>query len=71
MLISSQHMPDSRLKKLVKGYLACVRYMDHQIGRLMQTLKESPHAENTVVVFLSDQGHEFGQRGRINKYSLW
>jgi len=64
-------MPDSKLRKLVKGYLTCVSYMDHQVGRLMTALEESPNTENTVVVFLSDQGHEFGQKGRINKYSLW
>ncbi|MEM6979735.1 MAG: sulfatase-like hydrolase/transferase, partial [Planctomycetota bacterium] len=37
-------------------YLACVEHLDHSIGRLLATLEELKLSENTIVVFLSDNG---------------
>ena len=45
--------------------------LDYQIGRLLDALEKSQHKDNTVVVLLSDQGHALGQKGRLNKFSLW
>jgi arylsulfatase A-like enzyme len=37
-------------------YLACVKAVDENIGRLLEFLEQEGLAENTVVVFSSDQG---------------
>ena len=37
-------------------YLAALEHMDHSIGRLMTALDETGQRENTLVVFLSDNG---------------
>lgn len=47
-------------------YAAMIDRMDQNIGRLMRTLKETGEAENTLVIFLSDNGgcaEEPGGRG--------
>lgn len=36
--------------------LGCIAQMDVSIGRILETLRESGQAENTIVVFLSDNG---------------
>lgn len=41
-----------------------VRYMDKIVGRLMGTLDEAGVADNTVVVFLADNGTDQGLRNR-------
>ena len=40
----------------VEAYLACVTYVDHEIGRLLDALDESSLATNTIVVLWSDHG---------------
>ncbi|MFP6766287.1 MAG: sulfatase, partial [Planctomycetaceae bacterium] len=55
----------------VQSYLACVRWTDEQVGRLLNALDHSPHAENTVVVLYSDHGFFLGEKQRWAKQSLW
>lgn len=55
----------------VRSYLASISYMDHQVGRLLDTLEASPHADNTIVVLWSDHGFHLGERQRWGKRSLW
>jgi arylsulfatase A len=52
-------------------YFGCVSMLDHHIGRLMDYLDEKGLAENTIVVFTSDNGPEhrtataFGSSGPL------
>jgi len=55
----------------IRGYLACVSYADAMLGRLMQTLRESPYADNTIVVLWSDHGYHHGEKGDWGKHTLW
>lgn len=60
-----------RWQEAVQSYLACVRWTDEQVGRLMKALDESPHADNTIVVLYSDHGFFLGEKQRWAKQSLW
>ena len=40
-------------------YLAEITYMDGQVGELLQALEESGDADNTLVLFTSEQGAQF------------
>ncbi len=55
----------------IHGYLACMSYADAMMGRVLDALRESPHADNTVVVFWSDHGYHHGQKGDWGKHTLW
>jgi choline-sulfatase len=44
-------------------YLAEVRYIDQQIGRLLERLDELELAGTTAIVFTGDHGEEFGEHG--------
>lgn len=46
--------PDTGLQNAT--YLAAIEHLDHSIGRLMQTLDELQLTDNTLFVFLSDNG---------------
>ncbi|MEM6319052.1 MAG: sulfatase-like hydrolase/transferase [Bacteroidota bacterium] len=48
---------------LVHGYLACVSYMDAQVGKLLTTLEKKGVADRTIVVLLGDHGYKFGDFG--------
>ncbi len=55
----------------IHGYLACMSYADAMMGRVLDALRKSPHADNTIVVFWSDHGYHHGQKGDWGKHTLW
>ena len=58
-------------KKKIQAYLACVSYVDYEIGRVMDALEESGHADNTIIVLWSDHGYRLGEKGTFAKHGLW
>ncbi|QHI70968.1 sulfatase-like hydrolase/transferase [Tichowtungia aerotolerans] len=58
-------------KPLVRSYLACVSFVDHQIGRVLDALEKSGRSENTVVVLYGDHGFHLGEKRRFAKRSIW
>jgi len=58
-------------KPLVRSYLACVSFVDHQVGKLLKALDAGPHRDNTYVVLFSDHGFHLGEKERWAKRSLW
>lgn len=55
----------------VQSYLACISYMDAQIGRLIDALDASPYAKNTIIVLWSDHGWALGEKQHWRKFALW
>jgi arylsulfatase A-like enzyme len=55
----------------IHGYLAAVSYADAMLGRVLKALKQSSHADNTVVVLWSDHGFHHGEKGDWGKHTLW
>jgi arylsulfatase A-like enzyme len=53
------------------GYFGCLTAMDENVGRLLATLDELKLAENTVVVFASDNGFYLGEHGLGDKRSAY
>jgi arylsulfatase A-like enzyme len=62
--------PDYR-RQLVQGYMACVTFLDAQVGRLLDALEKSEHANNTIIVLWSDHGQHLGEKRSWRKNSLW
>ncbi len=58
-------------KEIVQAYLACVSFVDHNVGRLLRQLEKSPYANNTIVVLWSDHGYHLGEKNRFCKHGLW
>ena len=56
-----------KYQRYVKDYLRCVKAVDDNIGRVLGYLDESGLAENTVVIYSSDQGWYLGEHGWFDK----
>jgi len=56
-------MPKETARKLVHGYYAAVSYMDAQLGRVLDSLKEQGFADDTVVLLWGDHGWHLGDHG--------
>lgn len=55
----------------IKDYLACVRSVDDNIGRVLKYLDEKGLAENTLVIYTSDQGFYLGEHGWFDKRFMY
>jgi arylsulfatase A-like enzyme len=58
-------------RDVVQAYLACIAFVDAQIGRVLDALENSEYANNTIVVLWSDHGYHLGEKNRFAKVSLW
>jgi len=65
------NLSDDYWRELVHGYLACVSFVDDQIGQVIQALEKSAYAENTIVVLWSDHGQHLGEKHTWRKQTLW
>ena len=58
-------------KRWIQAYLACVAFVDTQLGRILDALASSPHARDTIVIFTSDHGYQMGEKDYVFKNSVW
>lgn len=52
---------DEMAHNLIRGYRACVSYMDAQVGVVLDELERLGLRDNTIVVFWSDHGYHLGE----------
>jgi arylsulfatase A-like enzyme len=71
MRIHQRLVDADAIEHAIHGYLASVSYADAMLGRVLQTLRESPYADNTIVVVWSDHGYHHGEKGDWGKHTLW
>ncbi|MCM5663889.1 sulfatase [Galbibacter mesophilus] len=62
--------PDG-LKKWTQAYLACVAFVDDQVGQIIAALEKSDYADNTIIFFSSDHGYHMGEKKWLFKNTLW
>ncbi len=54
---------DASRRAALRGYLACISFMDRQLGRVLDTMDRLKLWDNTIVVMLGDNGYHLGTRG--------
>ncbi len=64
--VKNEVLPD-----IVQAYLATVSFVDAQVGRVLDALKQGPNAENTLIVLWSDHGFHLGTKEHVDKKTLW
>ncbi len=61
---------DSALqKRMMHGYMACVSYVDAQLGRMLDELDRLGIADNTVISLIGDNGFHLGDHGLWGKFT--
>lgn len=55
--------------QLIKGYYACVSFIDAQIGEIMTHLEKKGLDENTTIVLVSDHGYKLSEYSKWNKHT--
>jgi arylsulfatase A-like enzyme len=70
LLLPRPLKPES-VKKEIALYYGMISEMDHQVGRIMETLEKTGLRKNTLVVFAGDNGLAVGQHGLLGKQNLY
>lgn len=65
------HLSDNYWREMVMAYLACVSFVDDQLGKVIRALNKSRYAGNTIVVLWSDHGQHLGEKKHWRKQALW
>ncbi len=53
----------------MRAYLRMISGVDHVIGRIVQALEQQGVADNTIIIYLGDNGYYMGERGFAGKWS--
>ena len=56
-----------KYQRYIKDYLRCISSVDDNVGRVLSYLDSEGLAENTLVVYSSDQGFYLGEHGWFDK----
>jgi arylsulfatase A-like enzyme len=56
-----------KYNRYMHDYLGCIRAVDEGVGKLLDYLDQEGLAENTIVVYSSDQGFYLGEHGWFDK----
>jgi len=60
-----------KYQRYMEDYLASVKAVDENVGRLMDYLDEEGLADNTLVIYTSDQGFFLGEHGWFDKRFMY
>ncbi|QXD22628.1 sulfatase-like hydrolase/transferase [Opitutia bacterium ISCC 51] len=66
-----RHEDKDLFRKWLQAYMACVSFVDDQVGTILDAIEASPHRDNTIVFFTSDHGFHVGEKNFLYKGSLW
>jgi len=59
------------IRRHIADYYGMISHVDAQIGRVVDILDETGQRDNTIVVFIADNGLALGQHGLMGKQNLY
>ena len=69
--MSKEELMKWRYQRYMQDYLGCIAAVDEGVGNVLQYLDENGLAENTIVVYTSDQGFYLGEHGWFDKRFIY
>jgi uncharacterized sulfatase len=67
----NEGVDDATAQKLIRGYMACTSYVDAQMGRVIQALKDEGLYDNTIIVAWGDHGYHLTDHGLWRKNTAY
>lgn len=63
-------MDEAQRRHCYRGYLACVSWMDEQVGTVLTAMESQGLADTTCVTFVADHGYHTGEQAQWDKMQL-
>lgn len=69
--MSQEELMKWRYQRYMQDYLGCIAAVDEGVGKVLKYLDDNGLAENTIVVYTSDQGFYLGEHGWFDKRFIY
>lgn len=66
-----KNLTDDQKRGVIAAYYTSTEYMDKNLGIVLSALRENGLDENTLVVYLSDNGYLLHDHKRFEKHTMW
>ena len=66
-----QNLSDDEKRGIIAAYYTSTEYLDKNIGIVLDALKENGLEENTLVIYISDNGYLLNEHKRFEKHTMW
>lgn len=70
-VMSNKEKMSWKYQRYMQDYLACISSVDDNVGRVLDYLDKNGLADNTIVVYTSDQGFYLGEHGWFDKRFIY
>lgn len=69
--LEGEELLEWKFQRYVRDYLRCIRSVDDSVGEILEYLDSHGLADNTIVVYTSDQGFYMGEHGWFDKRFMY
>ena len=69
--LEGKELLEWKFQRYVRDYLRCIRSVDDSVGEILEYLDTHGLADNTIVVYTSDQGFYMGEHGWFDKRFMY
>ncbi len=69
--LEGEELAKWKFNRYIKDYLRTIKSVDDGVGQVLDYLEENGLAENTIVVYTSDQGFYLGEHGWFDKRFMY
>ncbi len=69
--LEGKDLAEWKYNRYIKDYLRCIKSVDDGVGEVLDYLDKNGLAENTIVVYTSDQGFYLGEHGWFDKRFMY
>jgi len=69
--LASWPRTEAVIRDQLAEYYGMITHMDEQIGRILETLKQTGQADDTLIVYAADNGLALGSHGLLGKQSVF
>ncbi len=60
-----------KYQRYMQDYMACIAAVDENVGRIIDYVEDNDLADNTIIVYTSDQGFYLGEHGWFDKRFMY
>jgi len=69
--LTGKALAEWKYNRYIKDYLRCIQSVDDGVGEVLDYLDKNGLAENTIVIYTSDQGFYLGEHGWFDKRFMY
>lgn len=66
-----RNLSDKEKRGIIAAYYTSTEYLDKNVGIVLDAVKENGLEENTLVIYISDNGYLLNEHKRFEKHTMW